>query len=342
MYTSLLLLAVLAAENAPVPEAAPPLVVPAELTAPIPVPPPPAPGTSQPAYRVLLNGQTIGEFHGPARLELPVGRYRVEWGGQSVDVELKGGPPILVDEVGLVLGTQSPLAPPAVEPVGWDLTLPGGRTRLQGALSVSYLTEQQAALKSSDQFGASGSVGLTDRLLLNVPFPALMYRFGGRELLEVSPWLGFSWFSFGSSYVDGTTFMYQLGVGTVVRKWTSDRDVLAFALDVGTAGMESEHSRVSPDDFTLHVALGYTRHFGTHVTLNLGAQLSTLFVQDGEAGFQTPVLSVGAAQSWGFVPAPLLQVHLSRRISLDASYACTVLPGRWTRHTFAGGTTVVF
>lgn len=164
--------------------------------------------------------------------------------------------------------------------------------------------------------------GITDRLSLSVLAPALSYRIGNEGSFELIPRAGLA--QFGYSSLSG--FFGTLDAGVATRTWlTNDLSLISNV----TAGWNFETGNVGDhgERLALRANAGISWNAGERVTLALGGGLSgnpsvesgptTRILSDIDTVTNGPTLALGSVQSLGYRPLPLIQIHLSRRFSLD-------------------------
>jgi hypothetical protein len=280
------------------------------------------------------------------RLALVPGRYlvrRVEVGRVfSKEVEVRAGQTTTLSDDELVLSgsaavarkgdgeeelpSRSTSSTPARN--WWELRLAAGPTT--GARTIGDATYFQ---RGTDAVLAV-TYGVNDRLAWTVPLPAFAYRFGTEGRFEVIPRLGLS----AVGYATFSGFSGTLDGGVATRAWISPRlSVVSNASadqsfdQNAVVYLRSTNQRVATrsDSLQLRVSAGLV--WELHRVVSLHAALGwagSAVLRDADipsvTTFDTPVarptsaVTLGASQSLGYRPLPLVQVHLSRRFSLDA------------------------
>lgn len=190
--------------------------------------------------------------------------------------------------------------------------------------------------------------GITDRLSLSVLAPALSYRIGNEGSFELIPRVGLA--QFGYSSLSG--FVGTLDAGIATRAWlTADLSLISNT----TAGwnFETGTSYDHGERLALRANAGLAWNAGERVSFAIGSGLSgnpsvargptTRILLDIDTVTSGPTLVVGSVQSLGYRPLPLLQIHLSRRFSLDGYAAVGIdLRGGAVRDRYLGGFTWAF
>ncbi|HEU4406275.1 MAG TPA: caspase family protein [Polyangiaceae bacterium] len=305
----------------------------------------------------LGSGVTVAET--PAgqrrlRLALVPGRYLVrrvaEGRVYSKEVEVRPGAPATLDEGQLELSGDERLAlkgelarerpysarsTPAAR--RWELRLALGTSTGRSSFGANpYATRGEPGLERSPAAVASLAYGLTDRLSLQVPVPALAYRFGQAGSFEAIPRFGLT--SLG--YVlggGGNPLLGTLDAGVAARAWVApDLSLIATAsadwdwqITTAKADLPDDGYRRG-ERLNLRAGLGLSWDVNEHVTLALGVGLSGSLAVVDEAvpltlsgtndfvrGTRETAVLFGSVQALGYRPLPLVQVHLSRKFSLD-------------------------
>lgn len=175
--------------------------------------------------------------------------------------------------------------------------------------------------------GGGGAYGITPRLQWIAPLPLFAYRFGDAPGIELVPWGGVTRVVLGSSEGDGFLFEYALGLGLDGRVWLGQRQSFNFGARWATAGFVTALKRVPdqpPDTFRITLTAGYSLHLGDWLSLNLSLGLGQNVLVNGrpsrfaagDRGYDLR-LGFGAMQTMGARPLPLLQFHVSPRLSVD-------------------------
>jgi hypothetical protein len=180
------------------------------------------------------------------------------------------------------------------------------------------------------ELAAVGSLtyGITPRLSWSVPVPAFAYRFGDEGSFEVIPRLGVTSIAVGRH--ERTTAVFgNLDAGLAARVWAAPDLSLIANLSADWNWRFAHGDLSNGDDYLVAVraSLGASWDVNEHVTLALGAGLSGGIdlgkpvpaagpSDDLVRGPRTALL-FGSVQSLGYRPLPLVQLHLSRRFSID-------------------------
>lgn len=175
--------------------------------------------------------------------------------------------------------------------------------------------------------------GITDRLAWSVPMPALTYRIGTEGTFEAFPNAGLT--SIGYSSISGVLGTVSAGVGT--RTWVTPR----LSLLTNTSGDWMWGGR--RDIYTARATGGASLLLGDLVTLSAGAGISgerAVFDDPALARSTTSSIVFGSVQTLGFRQIPLVQVHVSKQLSLDAYASWAVgLHGEGTTDRYLAGLT---
>jgi hypothetical protein len=183
-------------------------------------------------------------------------------------------------------------------------------TGLDGVTSREVTLERRVA--------ASGSItyGITDRLAWSAPLPMFTYRAGTEGSFEVLPHAGLT--ELGYSSADG--LVGAVGGGVSTRAWLTP----ALSITADATGQWNWGRNRSV--LLARATGGVSWLIGDTVTLSAGAGWTGQRHLEGDAfaDFAPPEFSrttsqffVGAVQTLGYRSLPLVQVHLSRRFSLD-------------------------
>ncbi len=299
----------------------------------------------------LESGVTVAETPpGQQRLRLALvpGRYLVRRVADgrvySREIDVRAGATVTLDEAQLVVTGTEKLAMKSTVPVDAPLsahsTTPKGHSEIRLALGVStgsrsfgtglYATPGRDNLERSLAGVWAATHGITDRLSWAVPVPAFAYRFGTEGSFEVIPRAGLT--SIGYSNVEGVIGTVDAGLGTrvwltpnasLISNASTDWDWLIRTSDVAPTSRRS-------DVLTLRASVGFSWNVGDRVTLAMGLGMSGPVVVHrtpqtpyeialGYSPSYPPTTAlVGSIQTLGYRPLPLLQVHMSKRFSLDA------------------------
>ena len=320
----------------------------------------------------LASGVTVVETppgKQQVRLALPSGRYlvRVVVDGKvlSREVEVPAGGTVALNDTQLEVtgnerlamkGEDTPPRPPpsrsttSTPDKGWfeiraALGVSTGPERSYSAGLYSPDSEPEKRLERSVAGTGSFTYGITDRLAWSIPVPAFAYRLGTEGTFEVIPRAGLT--AIGYSSLSGAVGTIDAGVAT--RTWlTSDLSLVSDAsADLSFGSFESWRARAT---------LGASWNIGDVVTINAGAgwagfrrldQPETValpnVIQPAPPPRTTGSIVIGSVQSLGFRPLPLIQVHLSRRFSLDAYASWSVdLRDGAVSDRYLGGFTYAF
>jgi len=301
------------------------------------------------------------------RLALPAGQYvvrRVVDGRVlSKDVTVPPGTSVRIDEGELLpaderfamkgdaAGFDPPSAHDTLPASSWEVRLgfgvTTGRVRDFGAPVYSTDAPEDAPLER--EFSAVGSFtyAITDRLQWSVPLPAFAYRFGDEGALTAIVRGGMT--AFGYSSIEGAIGSLDAGVG--VRAWLSPGISLISAISSDWAFGSPDRERI----LGLHGNLGLVWDVTDRVTVALGAGYTggialfdtTLEVINGDPIVLdepvAPGIVFGAIQTLGYRSLPLVQVHVTDWLSLDAYAAWAVnLDNGDVRDRVLGGFTWTF
>ena len=276
------------------------------------------------------------------RLALPAGQYvvrRVSDGRVfSKDVSVSPGASVRLDESELVAADERlalkgdgptfdpPSAHDTLPESTWELRLglgvTTGRPREFGAPLYAAATDDDAPLERELSVSAALTYAITDRLSWSVPMPAFAYRFGTEGALTAIVRGGLT--SLAYSSVSGVLGGVDAGVG--VRAWLSPSVSLISAVSSDWAFGTPESERV----LAVHGSVGVAWNIARRATLAFGAGWNTgiavrdAFTQLSDGSFipvDDPIPNgflLGAVQALGYRPLPLLQVHVTDWLSLDA------------------------
>jgi Caspase domain len=176
----------------------------------------------------------------------------------------------------------------------------------------------------------SFTYGITDRLSWSLPVPAFAYRFGTDGRFEVIPRGGLT--SIGYSSTEGV--IGTLDTGFATRAWlTPSFSLISNAATSWGFGIKTADSHLNTgrgDMLGLQASLGIMANVGERVTLALGAGVyGCARVRDSSGPASLLVntsseLVFGAVQTLGYRPLPLIQVHLTRKLSIDGYVSMAV------------------
>jgi Caspase domain len=302
------------------------------------------------------------------RIALPAGQYVVRRLSDghvlAKDVSIEPGAIVHVDESELIAADErlaSKGDTPPFDPPSKHDTLPASTWELRLALGVStgragtfgsqlYSNEaadEPAPLERSFAGAGSFTYAITDRLSWAVPVPAFAYRFGDEGAFTVITRGGLT--AIGYSSIEG--LIGNLDAGVSARGWLSPDITLLSNLATGWAfGTPEREHTLSVDG-----SLGVTWDIADRVSLALGVGwfggvgVRELRAVD-ENGVEVTVdedvpsgLVLGAVQSLGYRPLPLVQIHVLEWLSLDAyaSWAVDLDSGN-VRDRYLAGFTWVF
>jgi len=247
----------------------------------------------------------------------------------------------------------------------WELRLGLGVSSGRGGFfgSPLYLGARESANAPLERsFAAVGAItyGITSRLSVAAPVPAFAYRLGNEGSFEVIPRAGLTDLGY-TTWVGGGLYATVDG-GLAVRSWlTRDLSFVSNASASSTIGHSEPDSwyfskeggvvRLRYRVLDAQASAGLVWNIENRVTLALGVGWSgriRLARTDSEPAVDDalpqPLTSsavvVGAVQAIGYRPLPLLQVHLSRRFSVDgyASWSIDLRNGE-VRDRYLGGFT---
>jgi hypothetical protein len=278
------------------------------------------------------------------RLALPAGQYvvrRVSDGRVfAKDVSVPPGATVRLDESELTPADErlafkggapafeAPSAHDSLPANTWELRLAIGVTTgpARAFGSALYSTDDDvvddAPLERELSLDASITYAITDRLSWSVPMPAFAYRFGTEGALTAIVRAGLT--SFGYSSVSGALGSVDAGVGA--RAWLSPSVSLISTLSSDWAFGSPERERV----LALHGSFGFVWNIAERARLALGASWAGgVSVRDASIrtveGVEIPLdddvdngLLLGAVQSLGYRPLPLLQLFVGESLSIDA------------------------
>ena len=282
------------------------------------------------------------------RLALVPGRYLVrrvvDGRVYSKEVEIRSGATVTLSEAQLELTGSEKLASKSdavlqqysdhstLRRNWWELRVGAGVDTGQGGVFGSPPYYSATQLKRSFAAVFALNYGITDRLTVSVPLPALAYRFGEEGSFEVVPRGGLSQLGYAGG------FNGILDAGVASRAWlTPNVSVLSNTTSNYAFGDDNQYftdpkgrfSRLTHQMLDLHASAGLIWNIENRVTLAAGlgwAGRVRLSATGSDVPLEGPLpqaptsskLILGAVQTLGSRPVPLLQVHLSRRFSLDA------------------------
>jgi hypothetical protein len=240
---------------------------------------------------------------------------------------------------------QPPIADASTPPQGhgvWQLLAGESEVTLSGVSVVGGSGSQVEGL-TTRSFATSGSFnyGITDRLSWTLP-GGLSYRFGTAGHAEVVVSAGVT----SVGYAAALGLIVNPSADVKVRLWTAPGQSLILGAYASFPTFVQTESGPSPDTNLAKFlanggSIGYAATIGDVVTLHLAAAV-TGYEPVVPTGWRTPgvTLFLGSFQSIGFQDLPLVQVHVSRRFSLDAytQWAFTPSTNRFGDSYLAGFT----
>jgi hypothetical protein len=305
------------------------------------------------------------------RLALPPGRYlvrRVDAGHVvAKEITIRPGETATIAEAQLeaignerlaTKGDEPPRAPvdeASTPPKKWGffqvaVGASTGPTRTWGSSLYDPGSRSEKPLERSFAGHMTITYGITDRLVWSGPVPAFAYRFGEEGSFEIIPRGGLT--SIGYSSLEGV--IGSLDAGVALRAWTAPHQsvIASFSADWTFAARTSSDQIRSSRGRTLDVyaSLGYALTLHDAVSLHFGAGIyAQPRVRDVEPPTAVPVpvpsaaITFGSVQALGWRSLPLVQVHVSRRFSIDAHASWSVdLRGGGVRDRYLGGFTYAF
>ena len=192
-------------------------------------------------------------------------------------------------------------------------------------------------------------LGITSRLQWMIGTGSFAYRLGQRGRPEAVVWGGLLGWGVGYNREDGVTFRYRLGLGVDVRLPLGDWQSVLLSVGAYSTGIAAAETSLPPTTWRVTTDLGYRMTVSRKVTANLGLGVELNALYDGQAPppeLHAPELDVavrvGSVQALGTRALPLVQVHLSRWLSLDAYFGLEVnLRTSQARYSFLLGTTML-
>jgi hypothetical protein len=293
----------------------------------------------------LSSGLTVAETlpsQRTVRLALPTGDYVVRRVNDqrvlSKDVSVTPGAPVHIDESELTPADErlaSKGGIPVFDPASAHDSLPAHTWELRLGIGVTtgrsgdfgtpmFSTEATRDDPLKRELDAVGSItyAITDRLSWSVPLPAFAYRFGDEGDWTTTVRGGLT--AFGYTNLEGAIGSVDAGIGA--RAWVSPSVSMI-------ANGSSDWAFGSPDRervLQLRASLGIAWAVSERVNIALGAGYGggialhdvTLRRPDGtDLVLDDPVadnLVLGAVQSLGYRPLPLLQLYVTDWFSIDA------------------------
>jgi hypothetical protein len=327
----------------------------------------------------LGSGVTVAETppgRQQIRLALVPGRYLVrriaDGRVYSKDIDVRPSATVSLDEGQLVatgneklamkdaVATQPPFSAHSTMPKNWWEIRFGLGTSTGSSPVAAQLYDPNSSDRLERSFTGvwSFTYGITDRLSWSVPLPAFSYRFGNEGTFEGIARGGLASFAF--AYASRYAILGTLDAGFATRTWlTRDLSLVSDAsidheLHLGT---ERSEAGAQPRDYlSLRASGGIAWNAGERLTLALGGGLTgdvalqgssvALPASTSPASIRQPgstAFVVGSVQSLGYRPLPLVQIHLSRRFSLDGYASLGFdLRGGPLRDRYLAGFTVAF
>lgn len=294
------------------------------------------------------------------RVALPPGRYLVRRVADgrvfTKEVEIQAGSTPSLDERDLEATGDLRLALKSDEdprPFAYHSTPPKGVGQIALAIGVSTgpsrydapiaFGRDKSELQRSVEWLFSIQGGITDRWMWLAPAPAFAYRIGTEGTFEIIPRGGFLQFDYDLLAEDrGITGVADMGFAT--RTWTAPAFSLVSAAHAQYGFATNPQLSLSPRKrgWLLHTSFGVLWTIQNAVTLHFGLGYEASPDSDRpDQTFARKVFIVGASQSLGYRSLPLIQVHVSRRVSLDL-YATWSIDTRGVRDRYLGGVTWAF
>lgn len=315
----------------------------------------------------LSSGTVIAELprgQRTSRLALAPGRYLVRRVIPRIlstgEVEVPNSGDVVVRERELQpVSTQLLLGSKGPEPLGRLLvtssTAEKGVVELRMGLGIQYspplgLGFSGDGTERTPKFLLSAVWGITDRLQWAIGTGAFAYRFGQRGKTEWIPWGGLTQLTLGASSVESFLFQYELGLGLNNRVWLGDSTSLIFGASIHSGGKLSAIRTEHPTTWRGRFNLGIQVSAKQLITFNLAASLEGNFLYEGlrptlEANSPQLDLSVslGAIQDLALRPLPLIQLHMTRWLTLDATAGLSIrLRDGALRDRYMAGLTFLF
>lgn len=285
------------------------------------------------------SGVTVAEAPpgGPVRVAVPPGRYLVrsvvDGTVYTKEVDVTPGQTVSVAGGQLEATGTAQLAVKGadgeVPPLDLASTPPRHTAQLQLAVGVTDQPQVGGALQVGGNGQRDGGAftrqlagtfdatfGITDRLVWGVPVPAFAYRFGRAGGVELIAQGGLT--SIGYSAVAG--IVGTASAALQLRVWTAPNESLLTT----AGGSDSFQGASAGSVWDSYASVGYGWTLGNLVTLRMAAGVHTFWPTG--SGQRAAFVELGAIQDLAFRRLPLVEVHVSRRFSLDlfASWALGV------------------
>lgn len=327
----------------------------------------------------LRSGQRLAETLPGRRsipLALPAGRYLVRRPVRRVysadEIDVTGGSTQIVRERDLHPATSAAPIVRGQKIAGYQARLPQDSTTvergviaLHGGLGLGFLPSTAPlnhgfvrGFVGSDPTGQNEQLffsanllpfwGLTDRLQWQIGTGAFAYRLGQRGHIELVPWGGLLGWSFGRDNQLGAWWNYRLGLGLDARIPVAAHSSFIVSAGAQSSGYVAESGSQSPSTLRVHSDLGFRVTMGRRVTLNVavGVELNALYAGRLPRGAaDEPELDlgvrIGSLHSLGLRPLPLLQVHVSRWLSIDGYMGAVIGHQTGTRQSYMLGATLL-
>ena len=272
------------------------------------------------------------------KLVVPPGRYLVRrWAregmrAREIQVAANTVTPVREQELELVGKTNIAIKNAEPRPVTRS-TVPDGMWDIEFALGVAHerpvggvTVGQDSPDRQSSEFTATSTFahGFSDRVQWLVPTLALAYRGGEHGRFEWIPAGGMIGWGVGKSAMSGWILTAVLGARLDLRFWFSPRSSLELGA-MAISGMywesDGEERTAAPETWNGLLPLSTTHTLADTVTLSIGAAYGQALLWGGELPDSDELdarLLIGSVGSIGFRPMPLVRVHLSDVVSLDA------------------------
>ena len=285
------------------------------------------------------------------KLALPPGRYlvrrRTPEGTFAREFDLAVGGAVHLDEAALELVGSDVLSAKGPRPLALATSVPRGRVELGFAAGLAHSSIDQPGIHVGSGnlgLGLDATWGITDRLEWPILTPALAYRFGEPGGMELVLAGGLASWSFGGPSSGDTSFSYAPEFAAEGRVWLGPRGSLNFGLSGTSFGeLGSQHQR--PTTWQAKLTMGFTWTLADAVTLNVGLSYRQRVLQEGQLVGASPAdrdgaIGLGSVQDFGWRRLPLVQVHVTPRLSLDgyAGYEWSLSSGAFS-DTYLGGLT---
>lgn len=301
------------------------------------------------------------------QLALPPGRYmiqrRVREGAWAREFELASGQTLAVAEGDLELrGLESLVAKgQEVRPRTAHTTVPALGFSLRSALGVSHRPSSTPGLLISgfdaERTPSASNAPLTRKWVLNMGFAAgltdrlqlvgpglLAYRMGTENAVEWTPWGGLSQLGVGYAGGLGTFVRYGFVAGLDTRFWMGPTASIGATLFLESQGLWASRGADTPlDTWRSSLRVVYSRTLRELVTLNVGVGAAAHALFRGELPQREtfdPSLLIGAVGIRGGMPLPLIELHLTRSLSLDGWASVAMSRDAGVTETYMLGATI--